>query len=306
MHTYAYIGMHPIHTYAHIPTQYTLSGGAGAQKFKSLSVSTLPIKCDGDGKNKYCSDDGVEEDEQDCDDNENDSVAMEEDGDVYGKSGVVFAFKDSLNFQKDSLANLARRLDKAGKELTILRQSSIILNKENVFSDRVFKLAHRKIPFPYEWISGLDMLGTKSPPRLQDFTSSLGIGSSIGESEYKDFLDTLSILKEEKYGEDMCMSDYLAFYNRFLLIQHHKLFAKCSMFKMPFFSLDVLLLAEVHDSFRHLVKQEYGLSSDWFITLPSLAYDCLLYMIQESGDKVELVSDEEHYRFIQRSKRVIS
>ena len=76
MHTYAYIGMHPIHTYAHIPTQYTLSGGAGAQKFKSLSVSTLPIKCDGDGKNKYCSDDGVEEDEQDCDDNENDSVAM--------------------------------------------------------------------------------------------------------------------------------------------------------------------------------------------------------------------------------------
>lgn len=73
-----------------------------------------------------------------------------------------------------------------------------------------------------------------------------------------------------------------------------------------FFSLDVLLLAEVHDSFRHLVKQEYGLSSDWFITLPSLAYDCLLYMIQESGDKVELVSDEAQYRFIQRSKRVIN
>lgn len=177
-------------------------------------MSALPMKCDGEGKNKYCPD---EEDEQDCDDNQNDSVTMEEDGDVYGKSGVVFAFKDSLNFQKDSLANLATRLDKAGKNLTILRQSSIVLNKNKVFSDRVFKLAHRKIPFPYEWITGLDMLDTKSPPKLEDFTSSLGIGSRIGVSEYKEFLDTWAVLQEEKFEENMCMSDYLAFYNRFAM-----------------------------------------------------------------------------------------
>ena len=36
-------------------------------------------------------------------------------------------------------------------------------------------------------------------------------------SEYKEFLDTWAVLQEEKFEENMCMSDYLAFYNRFAM-----------------------------------------------------------------------------------------
>ena len=41
-----------------------------------------------------------------------------------------------------------------------------------------------------------------------------------------------------------------------------------------------------------------------YVTLPSLAYSALLRMLQKSNQDVELVSDEDHYRFVQRSKRV--
>ena len=62
---------------------------------------------------------------------------------------------------------------------------------------------------------------------------------------------------------------------------------------MFIFSLDTILLSEVHTAFRDLLHQEYELSADWFITLPSLAYSALLRMLQQSGQSVELISDEE-------------
>lgn len=54
----------------------------------------------------------------------------------------------------------------------------------------------------------------------------------------------------------------------------------------------------------HCQGTAHKLFCDIFI-IPSisLAYDCLLLMMQERGEKVELVSDEEQYRFIQRCKR---
>ena len=174
-------------------------------------MSALPIKGDLEGKSKYCAE---SDDDYESDDNVNDSVKMDEDGDVFGKSGVIFAFKDTLNFQQDKLANLVSRLDKAGKDLTILRQSSLVINNKKRFSERLFKLAHRKIAFPYEWLTNISVLQNRSPPSQSDFKSTLGIGSNIGLSEYEDFLDTWNILKEEKYGNTMTMGNYLLFYNR--------------------------------------------------------------------------------------------
>ena len=41
-----------------------------------------------------------------------------------------------------------------------------------------------------------------------------------------------------------------------------------------------------------------------FITLPSLAFDALLRMLQKEGQEIELISDEEIYRFVQKALRV--
>ena len=195
--------------------------GASGQHFKALSVSALPTHGEGGGKAQYCNEDAdyVMENSQDgdlCNWEGDYSIEMEEDGDIYGRSGVVFNFKDTLNFQPDSLANLARRLETADKELTILRQSKIVLNSENKFSQKLFKLAHHKIPFPYEWISDIETLDTVTPPSIEHFTSTLGIGSSVNRKEYGDFLQTWNTLREEKFGELMTMRDYLSFYNRFI------------------------------------------------------------------------------------------
>lgn len=171
-------------------------------------MSRLPIGENLDGHNEY-----VERDSEDEDDDVDYGDGGEEDGDIYGVSGVTFQFKDTLNFQKDTLANLVTRLVKADRNLSILGQSSLVLDKNSIFSDKLFHLAHRKIPFPYEYLSSLEVLTNTHPPSMEDFKSTLGIGSSVKLSEYEDFLDTWRILEEEKFGASMCMGTYLAFYN---------------------------------------------------------------------------------------------
>ena len=41
-----------------------------------------------------------------------------------------------------------------------------------------------------------------------------------------------------------------------------------------------------------------------FITLPSLAYAALIRMLQKDGEEIELISDENIYRFVQKGLRV--
>lgn len=97
--------------------------------------------------------------------------------------------------------------------MSILRKSSLVLDINNKFSENLFQLGHRKIPFPYEYLTSLKVLENKQPPLIQDFVSTLGIGSSIKQSEYENFLDTWNILEAEKFGREMCMGAYLKHYN---------------------------------------------------------------------------------------------
>ena len=63
----------------------------------------------------------------------------------------------------------------------------------------------------------------------------------------------------------------------------------------------------------HYLSQKYSLSiTHWpecvflqrYITLPSLAYDALLRMLQKEGQEIELIYDEQIYRFVQKALRV--
>ena len=167
--------------------------------------------------------------------------AEDEDGLVDGVSGVCYQFKDTCSFQHEALASLAERLSRSGKELSIVKESPLVRDTEGRFSEELYRLAHKKIAFPYEMLTSTRVLQRTHPPSKEDFHSSLGIGSDIGNKQYAEFVQTWEILRKHKYGQNMNLGQYMDFY--------------CI--------LDTLLLAEVHDSFRRLVKQEYGLSLDW-------------------------------------------
>lgn len=47
-------------------------------------------------------------------------------------------------------------------------------------------------------------------------------------------------------------------------------------FLMLIYFQDTLLLAEIHLSFRKLLRDEYELSCDWMPTLPSFCYQAFL------------------------------
>ena len=115
----------------------------------------------------------------------------------------------------------------------------------------------------------------------KDFTSSLGIGKHMSSEEFSEFQTCWETLRSEKYGKDMTLKDYLCFYN----------------------ALDVLLLCEVHLSFRNLLFENYKISPDFYPTLPSYCYGAFLRMLQLGGKKVELIHDEEMSNFVLRAKR---
>ena len=258
--------------------------GCGGTKFKSLKVSGRKLVGRGGNFKKKAHNASSDEDEVEGIEEGEVRIGKEtkhDDDDVRGENYVVFEFKDTNAFQTGTLSSLASRLGKAKKDLTILRQCNLVQDSEGQFNQDLFNLAQTKASFPYEAITGLDVLERREPPSAEMFHSSLGIGSDIGQEDYSVFLSTWRVLKEEKFGEWMTMKDYLAFYNE----------------------LDTILLAEIHDSFRRLAKKEYEVSTDWSMTLPSYAYSALLRMLDKSGEAVELISDPEMYRFVQRSIR---
>merc|ERR1712240_291074 len=90
-----------------------------------------------------------EEDEEGLDLEE----AEDEDGLVDGVSGVCYQFKDTCSFQHEALASLAERLSRSGKELSIVKESPLVRDTEGRFSEELYRLAHKKIAFPYEMLT---------------------------------------------------------------------------------------------------------------------------------------------------------
>ena len=107
-------------------------------------------------------------------------------------------------------------------------------------SHNLLALSKVKQYLPYESIHCVADLENRNPLQ-QDFTSTLGVGKIMMDSEYLQFKTCWNTLKVEKYGSDMTMRDYLGFYN----------------------ALDVILLSEVHLSFRKLLHEQYKVSPDW-------------------------------------------
>jgi hypothetical protein len=63
---------------------------------------------------------------------------------------------------------------------------------------------------------------------------------------------------------------------------------------------DVLLLAQVFETFRSMALKNYGLDPAHYRTLPIFSWDALLKL---SGVKLDLISDPEIYLFLENSIR---
>ena len=162
----------------------------------------------------------------------------------------------------------------------ILSSSSLMKNYSGERSEKLLNLSKVKQHMPYEVVRSVEDLN-KTMPQQGDFASSLGIGRTMTDQEFEEFKVCWNTLREEKYGPDMTLKEYLCFYN----------------------ALDVILLAEAHLSFRKLLYEQYKLSPDWFPTLPSFCYTAFLRMLQLSEKKVELIHCEDISNFVLRAKR---
>jgi hypothetical protein len=63
---------------------------------------------------------------------------------------------------------------------------------------------------------------------------------------------------------------------------------------------DVLLLAQVFESFRSMAIKTYGLDPAHYRTLPGFSWDALL---KHSGIQLQLISDPEIFLFLENSIR---
>ena len=63
---------------------------------------------------------------------------------------------------------------------------------------------------------------------------------------------------------------------------------------------DVLLLADVFESFRDLCLDYYGLDPAHYFTTPNFAWDAMLKM---TGKKLDLLTDYEQYRMVEQGLR---
>jgi hypothetical protein len=125
--------------------------------------------------------------------------------------------------------------------------------------------------YPYEWMDDIPKMDFKGLPEKESFYSKLS-QSSISDNDYKH--------AQSVYDKLGCKSfrDY----------------------RLAYLKTDVLLLADVFESFRNTCFEHYGLDPANYISAASLSWDA---MMLKTGVKLELISDLKVLDIIERSKR---
>lgn len=125
---------------------------------------------------------------------------------------LKFQFVDSAAYQKDSLSNLSKRLEKSAHNFKILHDSQLVRDWRGRKQEELIALSKHKGYFPYELITEVTVLDGGKPSR-EAFANSLGVGSLMAEYEYREFEACWTTLEKHKYGDGMTLRDYTAFYN---------------------------------------------------------------------------------------------
>lgn len=174
------------------------------------------------------------------------------------RKNLELRFLDSSKFLSAPLSTLASSLDDG--DFKILK--SIYRKPEDQ------KLLIRKGVFPYDWFSDESKFDVQEFPKKEDFYNIL-TSSHVSDADYRHGEAVFKHFKCRNMGE------------------YSDLYLKT----------DVMLLADVFETFRKLIMEVYELDPCHYLTLPSLSWDA---MLKTTGVKLDLITNQELYDFIQR------
>ena len=140
----------------------------------------------------------------------------------------------------------------------------------NKFGERT-ELMKRKGVYPYEYMDSFERFEEDCLPSKSEFFSSL-TGEGISDEDYDHAREVWKAFGMRNMG------DYHDHY----------------------MGADVLLLADVFESFRKSCLKNYGLDPCHYVSSPGMAWDAMLKM---TGVKLELLSDPDKHNFIEKGIR---
>ena len=164
-------------------------------------------------------------------------------------------FLDSCKFMASSLDNLSSNLDK--EQFT---------NLNSMYKGEQLELLKRKGVYPYDYVDRLDRLSETQLPPKEAFYSKLN-DEHISDEDYE------HAQKVWEAFDCKTLKDY------------HDLYLKS----------DVILLADVFETFRDLCMTSYELDPAWYYTALGLAWDAALKMTKVS--QIQGSQTRLHMRF---------
>lgn len=171
-------------------------------------------------------------------------------------------FVDTFRFMADSLSNLTKNLseDKSRFRETV-----------KIFSPNSLDLVIRKGVFPYEYVDCWDKLDDTALPPKPEFFNSL-LDEHISDEDYLHAQNVWDKFGIKTLGE---YSDlYLA--------------------------TDVCLLADIFENFRDLCLKMFNLDAAYYMTVPGLAFDC---MLKHTKIKLERLQDYDMQLMLEQGIR---
>ena len=179
-------------------------------------------------------------------------------------------FIDTFGFMASSLCELISNLKKGGRNINEWRK--IFKNVSDGFkNDEQFLLMIQKGIYPYDYIDCYDKLLENKLPKKKSFNNKL----SSSKCSEKDYEQARLVWKTFKCNT---------------FIDYHNIYLKS----------DVLLLADVWESFREVCFTNYKLDCNYYYTAPSLSWDAMLKLTKV---ELELITDIEQYLFIESGIR---
>ena len=175
-------------------------------------------------------------------------------------------FIDTAGFMASSLSSLADNLKSGCKTVSELR--SVFKNVSDEFSnDAEFELMTQKGIYPYDYINTYDKLSINKLPERHQFNNKLTF-SKCSDVDYKQ--------AQKVWSTFNCKS----------FLDYHNIYLKS----------DVLLLADVWETFRKVCFTNYKLDANYYYTAPGLSWDA---MMLSTDIKLELLTDIDKYLFVE-------
>jgi hypothetical protein len=183
------------------------------------------------------------------------------------KREIALRFIDSIRFLNASLDTLT-------KNLIVKNDNDPYRNfnaTKRYFDPHQLPLVTRKGVYPYSYVTSLSKFEETRLPSREDFYDDLN-EEAVSDQDY--------LFAQRVWTAFGCKT----------LGDFHDLYLKT----------DVLLLADVFDTFRNTCLEGYGLDPAWYVSTPGLSWDC---MLKYTEAKIGLLPDLEMVLMIERGIR---